>query len=175
MAQIIKINNNDLDWETCSSIEEEKCFSPTIKIVNEQELKQMFKVNLDNGEEEKIEDEEATFRACRKTHSCGHKCCGVAGESKCLPCLSTECNQEGLKNANENELCNICYTSTLGEEPSVALHCGHVFHANCIQQLLEHKWNTARINFCFMDCPSCRQEIKIDSYIPVLSEKLQEM
>ena len=34
------------------------------------------------------------------------------------------------------EICTICYTSELREEPSVQLSCGHIFHTNCIKQRL---------------------------------------
>ena len=33
---------------------------------------------------------------------------------------------------DESELCGICFTCSLGEEPTVQLGCGHTFHANCV-------------------------------------------
>jgi len=29
--------------------------------------------------------------SCTKTLDCGHACCGIANEDKCLPCLQSEC------------------------------------------------------------------------------------
>ena len=78
-------------------------------------------------------------------------------------------------NCAEEELCGICYTCSLGEEPSVKLACGHSFHANCIDQLLDHRWTTLRITFGFLDCPSCKQEIKINYQLPWISSKLQTL
>ena len=71
---------------------------------------------------------------CRKQKECGHRCAGVTKESKCLPCLEPEClAAEESKLPTSDELCTICYTSELKEEPSVQLSCGHIFHANCIK------------------------------------------
>ena len=47
--------------------------------------------------------------------------------------------------------------------------CGHVFHANCVLMLLTHKWSTLKITFGYLDCPSCKQEIFIDYYVPSVS------
>ena len=72
-------------------------------------------------------------------------------------------------NAAETELCCVCYTSELQEEACVRLDCGHVFHANCVSQLLEHGHSTMRISFGYLDCPSCKAEIAIEAYVPALS------
>lgn len=74
----------------------------------------------------------------------------------------------------ESELCGICYTSELSEEPCVRISCGHVFHANCMHLLLTHRWATKKITFGYLDCPSCKQEILLDYEVPVLSDKLLE-
>ena len=79
-----------------------------------------------------------------------------------------------LQSAAENELGGICFTSELGAEPCVRMRCGHVFHANCVRMMLNYRWTTLRITFGYLDCPSCKQEIFIDYYVPKLSEKLQE-
>ena len=101
---------------------------------------------------------------CEKKHeSCGHACKGVLNERKCLPCLDTACAEKvgHFDGVNENELCTICYTQELGEDACSRLSCGHVFHTNCVIQLLKHKWATLRITFAFMSCPSCKQEIEL--------------
>ena len=71
----------------------------------------------------------------------------------------------------EGELCGICYTCELGEEACVKLGCGHVFHANCVDMLMSHRWTTLRISFGYLDCPACKQEISIEGYfVPELSD-----
>ena len=81
-------------------------------------------------EDEKVEEvpqvmintlvpEDPTFAFCEKTHNnCGHACKGVTKERKCLPCLNTACAEASghFEGTNEDELCNICYTSELGSE-----------------------------------------------------------
>ena len=78
-------------------------------------------------------------------------------------------------NAAENELGGICFTSELGEEPCVKLTCGHVFHANCLLQMLMHRWTTLRVTFGFLDCPSCKSPIRIDYSVPLLEDALEAM
>ena len=63
---------------------------------------------------------------------------------------------------DEEELCPICFTSGLSAEPCVTLACGHTYHLNCVRQLLDHRWNTLRISFAFMQCPSCKQDIEAE-------------
>ena len=48
--------------------------------------------------------------------------------------------------------------------------CGHVFHANCVIELLKHKWTSLRITFAFMSCPSCKAPIKADHVDEILDE-----
>lgn len=106
--------------------------------------------------------EAATF--CDKIHKkCGHSCKGVANERQCLPCLNAACAEAKgyFEGTNEDELCTICYTSELGAESCSKLSCGHVFHTNCIVQLLRHRWPKLRISFAFMKCPSCKQDIEL--------------
>ena len=80
---------------------------------------------------------------CNKPKECGHKCAGVKHEEKCLPCLKPECATRGDSSSAEkinlpshNEVCNICFTGELREEPSIQLGCGHIFHAKCIKKLI---------------------------------------
>ena len=126
---------------------------------------------------------ETEFEPCQMEFTCGHTCCGVQGESECLPCLNEECIQNAI-DANEascvlmagaeSELCGICYTSELGEEPCVRTACGHIFHAGCLQMMLSHRWTTTKITFGYLDCPSCKQEIALEYEVPHLSEQLRE-
>ena len=97
---------------------------------------------------------------CTKELSCGHQCFGVEDERKCLPCLDPACAPKHFKGGiNADELCHICYTSELGVEACSKLSCGHVFHTNCLVNLLRAKWPKLRITWDFMSCPECRQEI----------------
>ena len=112
-----------------------------------------------------VEADENPFQFCDKIKDCGHNCKGVQGESECLSCLNEECIQVAIDadQANgvlmagaEDELCGICFTSELSEEACVRIACGHVFHANCLQLLLTHRWTTKKITFGYLDCPSCK-------------------
>ena len=113
------------------------------------------------------------LKFCNKTHECGHRCGGVRGEEECLPCLQSCCN-EGTKNLpDKSDLCEICYTCDLGEEPTVQLACGHFFHANCVLELLKHKWATLRIQFAFMNCPKCKRPIEADHVDEIYEEVMK--
>lgn len=111
----------------------------------------------------------------------------MRGESECLPCIDAGCIQHQvdvslaiseteeehaiflshmLLNADKNELCGICFTSELGEESCVRLSCRHVFHANCVAQMLKHRYSTLKINFGYMDCPTCKTEMHISYKVP---------
>ena len=129
----------DLDKERLEHIEEEK----KEVMVDETELERLLAGGL---------------AFCHKDKACGHKCAGVKDEDECLPCLEPDC-VEGTNLPMNEELCTICYTCELSEEPGVKLGCGHVFHANCIIELLKHKWTSLRITFAFMSCPACKAPI----------------
>ena len=58
--------------------------------------------------------------------------------------------EQQIEEEQQQELCMICYTSELSAEPCVTLSCGHIFHTNCVNQLLQHKWSTIRISFAFL-------------------------
>ena len=133
------------------------------------------------GEEIK-EPESPQILPCQKRHArCGHMCDGVAGEHVCPPCLEDECSiQAGAAHQLplRDSLCSICYTSELCEEPIVQLSCGHIFHANCVKQLMKHRWNTLRISFDFMACPACKHPIDQVSHCEPIQfeiEKINEL
>lgn len=79
-----------------------------------------------------------------------------------------------VESAAATELCTICYTCELEEEACVRLVCGHVFHANCVMQMLTHRYSTSKITFGYLDCPSCKTQMLIDYHVPILSDKLME-
>ena len=112
---------------------------------------------------------------CQKNHrDCQHRCGGVEGETRCLPCLEPECiamKETVPPLPAKDDLCNICYTSEISSEPAVKLGCGHIFHANCVKDLLKHRWSTLRISFEFMACPACKTPItKLDHCPPIQAE-----
>ena len=113
---------------------------------------------------------------CTKKLSCGHRCHGIES-SKCLPCLEPGCPENQQTLTNKEELCAICYTSELAEEPCVALGCGHIYHKDCMIQLLKHKWSSLKISFAFMSCPECKTAFEWFDCIEAQKEltKLKDM
>ena len=107
------------------------------------------------------EADEETVPVCFKEKKCGHNCNGVAEEKRCLPCLEPSCAPRNyIGGQDADQLCGICYTSELGAEACSKLGCGHVFHTNCVINLLKHKWTSLKISFAFMSCPQCNQQIE---------------
>ena len=101
------------------------------------------------------ETEDLGVPVCKKIQKkCGHACYGVKGEKRCLPCIEPSCAPLSYKGGQDaDQLCGICYTSELGSEACSKLGCGHVFHTDCIINLLKHRWTTLKISFAFMSCP----------------------
>ena len=97
------------------------------------------------------------FQFCDKQLKCGHRCKGVCGEEKCLPCLDIECEHEShyQKGIDEFQRCKICMKYELGADACSRLSCGHVFHTGCLVQRLKERWYTKRITFVFICCPTC--------------------
>ena len=64
--------------------------------------------------------QERAQNTCDKTLSCGHMCCGVKGEEKCLPCLHG-CPSEavGKLKQDADDMCMICYTEGLSCAPVI--------------------------------------------------------
>ena len=91
-----------------------------------------------------------------------------------MPCLEPGCAQSETSTVKKDELCAICFTSELSEEPCQRLECGHIFHAGCVTELLKHGWSTLKISFAFMSCPSCKAPIEdIDNSL--IQEELNKM
>ncbi|EFA75279.1 RING zinc finger-containing protein [Heterostelium album PN500] len=121
--------------------------------------------------------------SCTKIHQCGHLCYGIRDEDECLPCLhgckkpelittttsettTTTTTSEHSHSSkckkltqDQDDFCMICWTENLSEAPSIQLDCGHVFHQDCCKQLLEKRWNGARITLGFSKCPICKTSI----------------
>ncbi|CAI2362857.1 unnamed protein product [Moneuplotes crassus] len=113
---------------------------------------------------------------CDKIHDCGHPCKGFAGEEDCLSCLHPDCVEENHRptlDQNDDTFCTICYISGLGEKPCIQLGCKHIFHVDCITEIIQNKWAGPRITFLFKKCPSCKAEIDAYNH-PQISELLEE-
>ena len=105
------------------------------------------------------ECQERAKSVCDKSLSCGHLCCGVKAEKKCLPCLhgcgtQDDSTHPQLKQ-DADDMCMICYTEGLSCAPAIQLECGHVFHYQCCHNALSKKWSGPRITFRFMFCSIC--------------------
>jgi hypothetical protein len=102
-------------------------------------------------------------KTCDKLLKCGHPCCGSAGEKECMPCLQTECidkmPEASKPKKNIDDFCSICYCSSLGQEPSLLLKCGHIFHVECVKNQVQKGYNGPRIVFNYLDCPDCKQRM----------------
>ena len=112
--------------------------------------------------------------ACGKLLPCQHPCCGIKGESPCLPCLDAECPSK-LPHIDSTEFCGICYTESLGAAPCVQLGCHHVFHQACVEKKLAQKWPGSRITFNFLNCPLCKQQMGHPALGAVLAPHLKMM
>ena len=70
------------------------------------------------------ECQERAKNVCQKTLPCGHLCCGVRDEAKCLPCLQGCKPREGDENTpplkqDADDMCMICYTEGLSCAPCI--------------------------------------------------------
>ena len=120
--------------------------------------------------------------SCNKTHECGHKCKGYHKERQCLPCLEPDCietynqichpSKKLYDGFTADDLCGLCYISGLGDQPSIMLGCRHIFHVGCIIKRIKIRWTTPWIQFSFMDCPTCKQEITVPPDHAVLNQEL---
>jgi len=67
------------------------------------------------------------------------------------PWLKKEKLTEELNKKKEEYECSICLENIKVNEDINILKCGHIFHYNCIIELVEHKNNK---------CPNCRSDLK---------------
>ncbi|XP_056648043.1 E3 ubiquitin-protein ligase MYCBP2 isoform X1 [Diorhabda sublineata] len=106
--------------------------------------------------------------ACSKILSCGHMCGGVIGETKCLPCLHG-CSGDTSLRQDSDDMCMICFTEALSCAPAIQLGCGHVFHLHCCKTVMMKRWAGPRITFSFILCPICKEEMKHEMLIDILT------
>ena len=107
---------------------------------------------------QKEECQELKNSCCSEQLNCGHYCAGSNDDNLCMPCLKEECVEKspGLTlEVNEDDFCNLCYSSGLGQGACIQLDCKHIFHEDCLIKVLDQKWTGPRINFKFTECPSC--------------------
>ena len=113
--------------------------------------------------------------SCNKKLECGHYCYGFKNEKVCLPCLDEMCvkkNPNATLNMNSDSFCIICFTTGLGNAPSLKLNCGHIFHVHCILKKLIKRFPGPRITFGFADCPTCKKPIECNSNDEIQKEIL---
>ena len=72
-------------------LQDDYCNTSTDSSMNDEEVKEEIKVNVDEQMEGSEEYEE--FPQSTVIHPCGHYCNGVDGESRNLPCQNGECMQ----------------------------------------------------------------------------------
>lgn len=80
-----------------------------------------------------------------------------------MPCLNVDCvklNPDATLGQNEECYCTICGIDKLGEKPSVRFECKHIFHFECVMEILSNRWSGPRVTFNFLNCTSCKQRIQ---------------
>eukprot|EP01112_Ceratiomyxa_fruticulosa_P019235 TRINITY_DN626_c0_g1_i2.p1 TRINITY_DN626_c0_g1~~TRINITY_DN626_c0_g1_i2.p1 ORF type:complete len:753 (+),score=87.02 TRINITY_DN626_c0_g1_i2:295-2553(+) len=114
--------------------------------------------------------------SCSKTLECGHFCCGIKGETKCLPCLDPLCVKGFNSDLEEPpsspskpsvllqrplgvDNCAICWVEVLEVAPCIQLECGHVFHYECVRKKVSNGGSGKRITFGFLDCALCQRRM----------------
>ena len=86
--------------------------------------------------------------------------------------LCLECDRDGAK-AEAADLCGICFVEGLSEAPCAAvLPCKHVFHVECLADLLRARWSGPRISFGFLSCPNMACRGPFDSRCAALEPAL---
>lgn len=93
---------------------------------------------------------------CAEDLECGHHCCGMTGEDVHPQCVHKDCL---ALTGETNENCVICYSKYI-YEPTIQLGCKHMFHYDCIKTRINGKWTGSRLNFEFLSCPLCKQDIE---------------
>ena len=69
--------------------------------------------------------------------------------------------------------CAIWYISGIGQEPSIKIGCGHIFHIRCLLRKIKRRWGGPRINMLYKECPSWKQDIVADHH-PEIKEIITE-
>jgi hypothetical protein len=77
----------------------------------------------------------------------------------------------GLTNdAKDDDYCPICYTSGIGDAPSIKPECGDICHVDCLFNRLKKCWSGPRITFAFCECPTYRKWVNAPQNPEVAAE-----
>lgn len=130
-------------------------------------------VKIDWLEELEVPQDER-WNYCNRVKECGHECDGVRDEPVCLPCLQPECAASSVAEALKRDIhvtledeCGICFAA-LGVAPCLRVCTHHVFHASCIKVLIESRWTTKSITFSHLNCPTCKEQMRINVRTPIV-------
>ena len=87
----------------------------------------------------------------------------------------TMCTIDTNDTSREDEvaLC-FCQFPLDDEYMTVALECGHEYHAECLVGQVKAGPTTLWISFAYLQCPECRQDIKLPWEVPELHGLLHE-
>lgn len=58
-----------------------------------------------------------------------------------------------------DDMCMICFSEALCCAPVIMLKCGHIFHRQCTEDVIDRRWPGPRITFNFALCPICKVRI----------------
>lgn len=95
---------------------------------------------------------------CDKTLPCGHACCGVKGEEKCLPCLNGCAGDDSKLKQDAEDMCMMCYTEGLAYAACIQVTtCTCIYtkllilklHTSVIFHLLSHLLCSLNVVICF--------------------------
>lgn len=71
-------------------------------------------------------------------------------------------------------MCPICYTEPFFDAPVIQLAtCNHLFHRDCLLNILNRRWIGNAINFTFTLCPLCKIAIEHPTLTALLQPILE--
>jgi E3 ubiquitin-protein ligase MYCBP2 len=74
------------------------------------------------------------------------------------------------RDQKEDDYCLVCYTSGLGDSPSLMPECGHLCHEDCLMNRIKKRWSGPRITFSFCECPACRKWASVPNHPEITKE-----
>lgn len=84
---------------------------------------------------------------------CDHNLCELCFNRACAPTVAPD-----MEVPSATECCFIC-TASLSSAPILQLGCGHIWHADCLREIVEEgrQQNKKKLKFDYMKCPLCMQ------------------